>query len=99
MESVRLRVEVCCALPRRQFLVGLQVPQGTTLQQAVELSGVRDEFPQLDWNALSLGVHGRARRPEEALREGDRVEIYRPLTADPKTARRERAAGARRKPG
>ena len=92
-----LRIEVCCALRERQLLVALQVPQGTTLAQAVMRAGVAEQFPQLDLAQLALGVHGKQRRADELVRDGDRVELYRPLTADPKTARRARAAASRKR--
>ena len=95
MESVK--VEVCHALPRRQFLVSLRVPPGTTLMQAAQRSGVTAEFPGLDLAAVRFGVHGKPREPHELVRAGDRVELYRELTADPKAARHQRVAKARKK--
>ena len=95
MES--LKVEVCYALPRRQFLVSLRVPPGTTLMEAVQRSGVAAEFPGLDLGALKFGVHGKSREAHEQVKAGDRVELYRELTADPKAARHQRVAKARKK--
>ncbi len=86
-----LRVEVVYARPERQLLLPLEVPEGTTLIEAVRRSGILREFPELDLAEAKLGVFGRIRPATEALRDGDRVEIYRPLLADPKEARRKRA--------
>lgn len=95
-----VQVEVALALPERQELVVLQVAAGTTARQAVELSGLLARCPQLEPDSLRLGIFGKAVKDDAVLREHDRVEIYRPLIADPKTVRRERAeAGKRMKKG
>ncbi|WP_431024967.1 RnfH family protein [Halomonas sp. H5] len=93
-----LAVEVAFALPEKQRIVTLAVAPGTTARQAVSLSRIAEQFPELPadtFDRAPLGIFGKAlRQPEaQALREGDRVEIYRPLQVDPKTARRRRAAG------
>ena len=84
-------IEVACATPRRQAVVALSVPRGCTVGEAVERSGLLREFPELDPAACKLGVFGSLRKPEDPLQPGDRVELYRPLIADPKQARRQRA--------
>lgn len=95
-----MQVEVVLALPERQELVVLQVAAGTTARQAAELSGLLARFPQLETESLKLGVFGKAVKDDAPLREHDRVEIYRPLIADPKTVRRQRAeAGKQVKKG
>jgi putative ubiquitin-RnfH superfamily antitoxin RatB of RatAB toxin-antitoxin module len=86
-----LHVEVVYALPQRQELVKLALPVGSTLQQAVEASGLLQRYPELDPTKLKLGVYGKLSKPDARLRERDRVEIYRPLIADPKEVRRKRA--------
>jgi putative ubiquitin-RnfH superfamily antitoxin RatB of RatAB toxin-antitoxin module len=90
-----LRIEVCCALPQRQLLVALAVPPGTTLMQAAERANVLAEFPGLDLAQFKFGVHGKLRDAQDAVQAGDRVELYRELTADPKIARRQRVVKAR----
>ncbi len=85
-------VEVAYARPERQVIIPLEVPEGTTLRQAVELSGIVKEFPEIDLSKNKVGIFGRLAKPDTVLREGDRVEIYRPLIADPKAVRRQRAA-------
>ncbi len=87
----RLRVQVCYTRPDSVFLRELDLPAGSTLQQAVLASGLLEQFPEIDLAAAKLGVHGKLRTLDAALREGDRIEVYRPLQADPKDARRRRA--------
>jgi uncharacterized protein len=85
-----IRVEVAYALPEQQWLVPLEVRAGTTVRQAVELSGILGRFPGIETVQGGVGVFGRLVKPDSLLRDGDRVEIYRPLIADPKQARRAR---------
>jgi putative ubiquitin-RnfH superfamily antitoxin RatB of RatAB toxin-antitoxin module len=84
-------IEVVYALPDRQRVVALQVEAGTSVAEAIRQSGVLAEFPQIDLAQARLGIHSRRVDPQAVLRDGDRIEIYRPLLADPKSARRERA--------
>jgi uncharacterized protein len=87
------RVEVVYALPDRQRVVTLAIPEtGLTAQAAVERSGLLDEFPSLRDRPLVLGIYGTVCPPDRPLRDRDRVEIYRPLQVDPRAQRRERAA-------
>lgn len=90
-----IRVEVVYALPDRQRLLSLSVPAGCTAREAVERSGIVDEFPEIEPAGQPLGIFGRRCAQDQALRDGDRVEIYRPLQADPKEARRELARQGR----
>ncbi len=84
------------ALRNEQILLALDVEEGTTVRQAIEKSGIQRRFPEVDPARAPVGIFGRLARPDALLRDGDRVEIYRPLIADPKDARRERAT--RRRP-
>lgn len=84
-------VEVVYALPEEQVLISLDVEQGTTAEQAVKLSGVLEKFPDIDLTKNKLGIFGKATKSDQVLRDKDRVEIYRPLIADPKESRRKRA--------
>lgn len=86
-------VEVAYAAPHEQAIVTLQVLPGTTLEEAVRRSGILERFPEIDARALKLGVFGKLSRPDAELRPRDRVEIYRPLLADPKEVRKQRARG------
>jgi hypothetical protein len=90
-----VHVEVVYALPDRQRIVTLALPEtGLTAQAAVERSGLLAEFPNLRDRPLVLGIYGTVCLPDRPLRDKDRVEIYRPLQVDPRTQRRERAAHA-----
>jgi hypothetical protein len=94
------KVEVVYALPDRQRVVALALPgTGLTAQSAVEQSGLLDEFPELRERPLVLGIFGAACAPHQALRDRDRVEIYRPLRVDPRSQRRERATKTARNSG
>jgi len=92
-----LRVEIIYALRDRQVLLAFEVEGGTTAQQAVERSGILQRFPEIDLARASMGIFGRVVSPDTPLRDGDRVEIYRPLIAEPKQGRRERAQQAQRR--
>ena len=92
MDNVeKFLVEVVYALPEEQVLISLDVEQGTTAEQAVKLSGILEKFPDIDLTKNKLGIFGKATKADEVLRDKDRVEIYRPLIADPKESRRKRA--------
>jgi len=90
-KSELIEVEVAYALPERQTLLRLNVPVGTTAEQAVQRSGLLTRYPDLDLSASKLGIFAKVVPPQRELREGDRVEIYRPLIADPKAVRQKRA--------
>jgi len=86
-----ITVEVVCATAARQLLHRLTLPAGSTVIQAVEQSGILQAMPEVDFDVSRLGVFSRRVAPDDVLQDGDRVEIYRPLTLDPKDARRRRA--------
>ncbi|MGH8641618.1 MAG: RnfH family protein [Burkholderiales bacterium] len=92
-----LRVEVAYALPERQVVIALEVEEGTTALLAIERSGILQQFTAANPRRDGVGVFGRLVALDTLLREGDRVEIYRRLIADPKAARRERAKVSRRR--
>lgn len=87
-----IHIEVVYAKPERQELVRLKLPQGSTIQQAVETSGLLARCPEIELAKAKVGIFGKLARLDTALREKDRVEIYRPLIADPKEVRKQRAA-------
>lgn len=91
-----IAVEVVYALAEKQKLLRLAVPEGTTVREAALRSGMDGYFPGLDLENSALGIFGKAvpKPDERALEEGERVEIYRPLIADPKEVRKQRAAKA-----
>ena len=80
----------CSPAPREVFEQTLSLDEGATLRDAVLASGLAARFPELDWAALAPGIWGRAAPWDQALHQGDRVELCRPLSVDPKVARRER---------
>ncbi|MCX7673754.1 MAG: RnfH family protein [Thiobacillaceae bacterium] len=89
----QIRVEVVYARPDRVKRVSLTLPEGATVQQAIEQSGILDEFPDIDLAGRNkVGVWNKLVKPDQVLRDQDRVEIYRPLIADPKEVRKQRAA-------
>ncbi len=92
MADERIDVEVAYARPDEQVIVPLQMAAGTTVEEAIRRSGVLDRFPEIDLAQAKVGVFGKVGRLDQVLGPGDRVEIYRPLIADPKEARKQRAA-------
>lgn len=88
-----MQVEVAYARPDKQQIVSVKVPEGTTALEAVKLSGIVDIFPEIEPDAIDMGVFGKVIKDPASheLREGDRVELYRPLKIDPKQARLNRA--------
>jgi len=91
-EAAKLRVQVCYATAQRQWLLALDVAPGTTLHQAIAASGILQEATDIDLSVWQVGIFGKLKPLETVLRERDRVEIYRPLKADPMESRRRRAA-------
>lgn len=88
-----LNVEVAYARPDRQEIVQVRVPEGTTVLEAVEASGIVALFPEVNPRETDMGIFGKVVKDPSAhqVREGDRVELYRPLIIDPKQARLNRA--------
>jgi len=86
-----LRVEVVYALPDRQTVVAVEIEQGATVRQAVMASGIRQVHPEIDVDAADFGIWSEPVAPDYCVVDGDRIEIYRPLIADPKLMRRQRA--------
>ena len=85
-------IEVAYATPAKQIIVECEIEQGTSARVAVRLSGIDQHFPEIDLENCDLGVFGKVIAPDYQLQDGDRIEIYRPLIADPKEIRRRRAA-------
>ena len=90
-----INIEVAYALDNKQALLPLQVPEGTTAVEAAKQTGITDKFEGIDLENAKLGIFSKVVSPTQVLREGDRVEIYRPLIADPKEVRKARAAKAK----
>ena len=87
-----LTVEITYALPEKQTLFSFEVPVGTTLNEGIELSGIKVIHPELDLDTMKVGIFGKIAPRERILEEKDRIELYRPLFADPKEIRKQRAA-------
>lgn len=87
-----INVEVTYALPQRQELVQLRLPAGATVRDAVEASGLLQKYPDIEIDGRNkLGIYAKLAKADAVLRDRDRVEIYRPLIADPKAVRKKRA--------
>jgi len=95
-EAETILVEVAYALPERQVILPVMLPAGGTIEQAIEQSGVLSEFPEIDLSQNKVGIFGKLSKKTAELKPGDRVEIYRPLLADPKEVRRRREAEGKR---
>ena len=91
-----IRVEVAYARPDEQVIIPVEVPEGTTLEQAIVQSRIQERFPEIQLNTAKVGVFGKLGKLSATVRAGDRVEIYRPLLADPKEVRKRRAAEGKR---
>ncbi|SFV77346.1 UPF0125 protein yfjF [hydrothermal vent metagenome] len=87
-----MNIEVAYALENEQTLLNIEVSEGISLKQAIEDSGILVLYPQIDLSKDKTGIFGKIAKLDVVLRDKDRVEIYRPLIADPKQVRKERAA-------
>jgi len=86
-----MRVSVAVALPGRQEVIELELPRGASVADAIAAARLAERFPDVDFSAMRPGIWSRAADARTRLREGDRVELYRALKADPKQQRRNRA--------
>jgi putative ubiquitin-RnfH superfamily antitoxin RatB of RatAB toxin-antitoxin module len=94
MAAEQITVQVCYATDTLQFLRELRLESGATIQQALDVSGLALEVPGIDLATMAVGIYGKKKTLDTVLREHDRVEVYRPLIADPKNARRRRVRKA-----
>ncbi len=95
MTEKQIAVEVAYANPGKQALLEVVVEQGTTVEQAVKASGILQRFSDIDLTVNKLGIWSRVCKLTDEVRDGDRIEIYRPLIADPKEVRKRRAEKAK----
>ncbi len=86
-----VKVEVAYASEDEQVLMETDVPEGATVRDAIMASGILERFPEISLDRQKVGIFGHVVSPDSSLREFDRVEIYRPITCDPKEVRRQRA--------
>lgn len=87
-----VEIEVVYGLPNKQVLLSLPVPVGSTIEECIKLSGITTHFPQIIINEAKVGIFSRPEKLSTVVNAGDRIEIYRPLIADPKEMRKLRAA-------
>ena len=87
-----ITIEVAYAKPEQQVIISLEMPEDTTVEQTIKASGILEQFPEIDTSDLKVCIFGNVCKLERLIREGDRIEVYRPLIHDPKDARRERAS-------
>lgn len=90
--SAKTMIEVAYATPDKQIILEREIESGTTIREAVKQSGINQHFPEIDLENCKLGVFSKPVVTDYELSDGDRIEIYRPLIADPKEVRRQRAA-------
>jgi putative ubiquitin-RnfH superfamily antitoxin RatB of RatAB toxin-antitoxin module len=90
-----INIEVAYALPTKQVLIDVAIADGATVEQAIEVSNILSQFPSIDLKKTKVGIWSRVVRLTETLKDGDRIEIYRPLIADPKEIRKRRAEKAK----
>ena len=91
MSTDNINIELVYALPQQQTLLKFEVPAGTTLGDAVRLSGILEKHPEIDAAKAKYGIFGKLSKTDVVMRDKDRIEIYRPLIADPKEVRKKRA--------
>jgi putative ubiquitin-RnfH superfamily antitoxin RatB of RatAB toxin-antitoxin module len=94
--DLRMPVQVCYALPAEQTLIDLHVPVGTTVGEALHASGILERHRDIDLETQKVGIYGKVSELGQPLQAHDRIEIYRPLTVDPKVARARRVAKSRK---
>ena len=87
-----IMVEIAYAMPEQQVIIPVKMNEGATAEAAIMASGIVDKFPEIDLSTSKVGIFGKLSKLDAVLRNLDRVEIYRPLIADPKEVRRQRAA-------
>jgi len=92
----KIKVEVAFARPDGQLIMAVDAPAEATVEEVIKLSGVMEKFPEIDLAVNKVGVFGKLTKLSNNLRQGDRVEIYRQLIADPKEVRRQRAANGKK---
>jgi hypothetical protein len=88
-----MKIGIAYALPQRQAWLNIEVPDGTTVQNAIERSGLLKQFPEINLEQQKVGIFGKVSKLDAVLNEGDRVEIYRPIICDPKTVPRKAKGG------
>ena len=88
-----MKIGIAYATPKRQAWFDVELPEGATVQDAINRSGILKQFPDIDLEKQKVGIYAKISKLDAVLNEGDRVEIYRPITCDPKTVPRKAKAG------
>lgn len=95
MSEKLINIEVAYALPTKQTIVDIAIKEGTTVEEAIQASNILEQFPDIDLKSTKVGIWSRVVKLRDTLTDGDRIEIYRPLIADPKEIRKRRAEKAK----
>lgn len=88
---MKINIEIAYATPEKQKIISLEVAENTTIETAIDRSGILELFPEIDLMRQKVGVFSKIKKLTDLVQDGDRIEIYRPLTIDPKEARRKKA--------
>ena len=88
-----MKIGITYALPQRQTWFDIELPDGATIQEAINCSGILKQFPEIDLEKNKVGIYGKVNKLDAVLSDGDRVEIYRPITCDPKPVPRKAKGG------
>ena len=88
-----MKIGIAYALPKRQVWFDVELPDGATIQDAINRSGILKQFPDINLEKQKVGIYSKLSKLDAVLSDGDRVEIYRPITCDPKTVPRKAKAG------
>lgn len=91
----QINIEIAFALPTKQTLLALQVTAGSTIEAAIKQSSILTDYEEIDLDTNKVGIWSRTAKLTDVLNDGDRIEIYRPLIADPKEVRKRRAEKAK----
>lgn len=91
-----MKITIAYALPGRQILLAHDVPEGTTLKQGIETSGILEQLPQIDLQKNKVGIYSKVKPLDTLLSPGDRIEIYFPVTVDPKTLPKRKPAAEKK---
>ncbi|MDU0112942.1 MAG: putative ubiquitin-RnfH superfamily antitoxin RatB of RatAB toxin-antitoxin module [Psychrosphaera sp.] len=89
-----IKVELVYGLPQQQTLLSLEVPEGNTVEQVIVNSKIKDKYTDIDLTVNKVGIWNKTCKLQDIVKDGDRIEIYRPLIADPKEVRKRRAEKA-----
>ena len=90
-DMAKMHIEVIFALPREQHVINVELPEQSTVEDAIRASKIMEKYPDIDFEVNKTGIFGKPAKRDAVLHPGDRVEIYRPLIGDPKEIRKQRA--------